>query len=645
MRYPAVKQLQGKGSQSWDTPSLGAETTDAVSHCFCPCLPATGTGHPGFTYTGSETFVRPRWISPGSEEGLGLRQVALEEATGTRAMGQSLRCHRGSHNGMPRSLKKKKRPLSAASQPSETLLGTSNQVNINLASEEELMTLPGVSRAMAHSITVYRHRIGGFRKVEDLVLVAGFGAEKMQQLRSEICVGAITRRPMQGSCLDLPSSTKVNLNTASMAELLNLGYLSEELVQAILSYRTGHGAFRRLKDLENVNGVDEALLKQIEPHLSISIPRPATIHVDLNWADFSELRSSDPKEQLTTPNGPRIRDPHISQPSQVFSGLYAERRVVRVGSCILQGLTLAMVEDRRLREGLCLSLLENGITLLAVQEVLEEAALEKLCREMETPSLPAVRDWPGPRGSWRYVIPDCENETQEEKRAAFLWDSTSGLELVSVVNIEIAEPGGVRCPQECQPLLGHFKVEKLDFKLFNVHVKYLGQVPEASSHVANRLESLRSHLEDGPQLLALGVFRNELDVKSLSFLEGCGFSCCIPSNTISKDTEDPLSQRNGPTEVTSTEKGRSFGTNSPSGEPTTQGEIVGQKVSPNHVSSRGTQDPPLNSMWSSSTIQALTTGRWGVIQNGLEIPQPRCEQLHYPDISHSRFLWVELYKG
>lgn len=546
---------------------------------------------------------------------------------------------------MPRSLKKKKRPLSAAGHPSETLLGNCNQVNLNMASEEELMTLPGVTRAMAHSITVYRHRIGGFRKVEDLALVAGFGAEKMQQLRSEICVGAVTRRPMQSSCLDLPSSTKVNLNTASMAELLRLGYLSEELVQAILSYRTGHGAFRRLKDLENVNGVDEALLKQIEPHLSISLPRPATIHADLNWADFSKFSSKDPKERLTASNGPTISDPHVSQPSQVFSGLYGGRRVVRVGSCIFQGLTLAMVEDRRLREDLCLALLENGITLLAVQEVLEEAALEKLCREMETPSLPTVRDWPGPRGSWRYVIPDCEDETREEKRAAFLWDSTSGLELVSVASVEMGEPGTEQHPQECQPLLGHFKVEKLDFKLFNVHMKSLGQTPEAASHMANQLESLRSHLEDGPQLLALGVFRNGLDVKSLSFLEDCGFSCCIPSKIFPNDTEDPLSQRSGPTEVTSTEKGRSSGTNSSSGGPRTLAETVGQKTSPNHVRSRSTSDTLLNSVWSSSTIQALTTGRWGVIQNGLEIPQPLGEQLHQPAISNSSLLWVELYKG
>lgn len=61
-------------------------------------------------------------------------------------------------------------------------------LNINTATEEELMTLPGVTRCIARNIVDYRQAIGGFKKVEDLALVSGVGASRLQVFRSEITV-------------------------------------------------------------------------------------------------------------------------------------------------------------------------------------------------------------------------------------------------------------------------------------------------------------------------------------------------------------------------------------------------------------------------------------------------------------------------
>lgn len=67
-------------------------------------------------------------------------------------------------------------------------------MNINTATEEELMTLPGVNRALARNIVNHRSIIGGFRKVEDLALVSGMGATKLDLVRPEVCI--TKRRPM-----------------------------------------------------------------------------------------------------------------------------------------------------------------------------------------------------------------------------------------------------------------------------------------------------------------------------------------------------------------------------------------------------------------------------------------------------------------
>lgn len=57
-----------------------------------------------------------------------------------------------------------------------------------MATAEELMTLPGVTRAIAQNIIEHRQVIGRYHKVEDLALVTGVGAEKLNIIRPEVCV-------------------------------------------------------------------------------------------------------------------------------------------------------------------------------------------------------------------------------------------------------------------------------------------------------------------------------------------------------------------------------------------------------------------------------------------------------------------------
>ena len=62
-------------------------------------------------------------------------------------------------------------------------------LDVNSATEEELMTLSGISRPVARQIVEHRGAIGGFKKVEDLALVSGVGAARLQLIKPEVCVG------------------------------------------------------------------------------------------------------------------------------------------------------------------------------------------------------------------------------------------------------------------------------------------------------------------------------------------------------------------------------------------------------------------------------------------------------------------------
>ena len=46
-----------------------------------------------------------------------------------------------------------------------------DQLNVNTASEEELMTLPGITRNIAQNIVEYRQAIGRFKKCEVHTLI------------------------------------------------------------------------------------------------------------------------------------------------------------------------------------------------------------------------------------------------------------------------------------------------------------------------------------------------------------------------------------------------------------------------------------------------------------------------------------------
>lgn len=50
------------------------------------------------------------------------------------------------------------------------------------------MTLPGINRHLAANIVNYRRVIGRFNRVEDLALVSGIGADKLESIKMEVYV-------------------------------------------------------------------------------------------------------------------------------------------------------------------------------------------------------------------------------------------------------------------------------------------------------------------------------------------------------------------------------------------------------------------------------------------------------------------------
>ena len=81
-------------------------------------------------------------------------------------------------------------PASSASsiQPPESSASEPLQININTATEKELLQIPGILKMKARLILLYREEHGPFQTVEDLMNVEGIGPELFETILPYIYV-------------------------------------------------------------------------------------------------------------------------------------------------------------------------------------------------------------------------------------------------------------------------------------------------------------------------------------------------------------------------------------------------------------------------------------------------------------------------
>lgn len=75
---------------------------------------------------------------------------------------------------------------SSATETTQTTQNNDGKINLNTATEQQLMLLPGVGETTAKKIIEYRTENNGFTAIEDIMKVNGIGEKKFEQMKPYI---------------------------------------------------------------------------------------------------------------------------------------------------------------------------------------------------------------------------------------------------------------------------------------------------------------------------------------------------------------------------------------------------------------------------------------------------------------------------
>jgi competence protein ComEA len=65
---------------------------------------------------------------------------------------------------------------------------STSPIDLNKASENQLMEIPGIGPALAKRIVEFRDENGDFQRVEDLLKIRGIGEKSFQKIRPHVTV-------------------------------------------------------------------------------------------------------------------------------------------------------------------------------------------------------------------------------------------------------------------------------------------------------------------------------------------------------------------------------------------------------------------------------------------------------------------------
>ena len=139
---------------------------------------------------------------------------------------------------------------------SNTYRGPPAAIDINIADTIQWKSLPAIGSKLAQRIVLFRERLGGFYSIEQVKETFGLPDSSFQKIKPYLKLGSVLVR-------------KIRINTVTLDELKTHPYIRYSLAAALISYRTEHGAFKKLDELTRVVAMTVEIFERLKPYLEL----------------------------------------------------------------------------------------------------------------------------------------------------------------------------------------------------------------------------------------------------------------------------------------------------------------------------------------------------------------------------------------
>ena len=148
-------------------------------------------------------------------------------------------------------------------------------VDLNIATLEELDTLPGIGPSLANEIINWREQHGPIQNLEQLDYVPGIGPSTREKI-SDYVTQKFEPQNVDTETPTEPPETKgqedtqtlIDLNTATLEELDTLPGIGPSLANEIINWREQHGPIQNLEQLDDVPGIGPSTLEKISGYVT-----------------------------------------------------------------------------------------------------------------------------------------------------------------------------------------------------------------------------------------------------------------------------------------------------------------------------------------------------------------------------------------
>jgi len=149
------------------------------------------------------------------------------------------------------------------------------KIDLNAASLQELVKVPGIGEKTGLNIIEHRQKIGKFSRYEQLMEVKGIGPATYNKIVGYFTIpgapAATTQstEPAPTGPAKPSSGRKININTASTSELVQLPGIGIKTAEKIVAFREENGPFKTIEDIIKVKGIGPAKFAKISEMISV----------------------------------------------------------------------------------------------------------------------------------------------------------------------------------------------------------------------------------------------------------------------------------------------------------------------------------------------------------------------------------------